>query len=84
MEINHPYIRELFLLKLVQVKYVLSYHDQLADIHTKALSKSRFMFLQSNFHLVLLILSSSAWRGVKKQTLEAKSSSPAQQIKSSH
>ncbi|KAB2615774.1 hypothetical protein D8674_022362 [Pyrus ussuriensis x Pyrus communis] len=41
IEIDYHYIRELVLANLVEVKYVCS-QDQIADIHTKALSKNRF------------------------------------------
>ena len=50
VEVDYHYIRELVLANLVNVLYVTS-ENQIADIHTKALSKARFKFLQSKFSL---------------------------------
>ncbi|KAM0992752.1 hypothetical protein ACFX2A_008619 [Malus domestica] len=50
IELDYHYIRELVLANLLKVQYVCS-QDQLADIHTKSLSKSRFLYLQSKLAL---------------------------------
>ncbi|KAM1682854.1 hypothetical protein EV1_033760 [Malus domestica] len=50
IELDYHYIRELVLANLLKVQYVCS-QDQLADIHTKSLSKSRFLYLQSKLSL---------------------------------
>ncbi|XP_050123705.1 uncharacterized mitochondrial protein AtMg00810-like [Malus sylvestris] len=50
VEIDYHYIRELDLANLVKVQHV-STHHQVADIHTKALPKSRFKLLQSKLSL---------------------------------
>ncbi|KAM2633068.1 hypothetical protein EV1_023727 [Malus domestica] len=52
VEIDYHYIRELVLSHLLHVKYVPTQH-QIADIHTKALSKARFSALQSKLSLGL-------------------------------
>ncbi|KAM1903013.1 hypothetical protein ACFX13_040578 [Malus domestica] len=50
VEIDYHYIRELVLAHLVKVQHVGTHH-QIADIHTKALPKSRFQLLQSKLSL---------------------------------
>ncbi|KAM1069966.1 hypothetical protein ACFX15_001756 [Malus domestica] len=50
VEIDYHYIRELVLANLIKVHFVCS-QDQLADIHTKSLSKSRFTALKSKLPL---------------------------------
>ncbi|KAB2602612.1 hypothetical protein D8674_003617 [Pyrus ussuriensis x Pyrus communis] len=50
VEIDYHYIRELVLAKLLQVHY-LNTQSQLADIHTKSLSKARFHLLRSKLCL---------------------------------
>ncbi|CAN6716351.1 unnamed protein product [Malus baccata var. baccata] len=50
VEIDYHYIRELVLIKLLQVQY-LNTQFQVADIHTKSLSKVRFQYLQSKLSL---------------------------------
>ncbi|CAN6677069.1 unnamed protein product [Malus baccata var. baccata] len=50
VEIDYHYIRELFLAQLIKIQYVCS-QDQLADIHTKSLSRKRFLYLQSKLSL---------------------------------
>ncbi|KAB2595796.1 hypothetical protein D8674_031246 [Pyrus ussuriensis x Pyrus communis] len=50
VEIDYHYIRELVLAKLLQVHY-LNPQSQLADIHTKSLSKARFQLLRSKLCL---------------------------------
>ncbi|KAB2636177.1 hypothetical protein D8674_026711 [Pyrus ussuriensis x Pyrus communis] len=50
VEIDYHYIRELVLAKLLQVHY-LNTQFQLADLHTKSLSKARFQFLRSKLCL---------------------------------
>lgn len=53
VEIDYHYLRELVLANLIKVRYVCS-QDQLADIHTKSLSKHWFIFLQSKLPLDFL------------------------------
>ncbi|KAM1075302.1 hypothetical protein ACFX2B_019932 [Malus domestica] len=50
VEIDYHYIRELVLANLIKVHFVCS-QDQLADIHTKSLSKGRFAALKSKLPL---------------------------------
>ncbi|KAM1863488.1 hypothetical protein ACFX14_003826 [Malus domestica] len=50
VEIDYHYIRELVLANLIKVNFVCS-QDQLADIHTKSISKSRFQFRKSKLPL---------------------------------
>ena len=50
VEIDYHYIRELVLAKLLQVQY-LNTQYQVADIHTKSLSKVRFQYLHSKLCL---------------------------------
>ncbi|BBH07405.1 transposable element gene [Prunus dulcis] len=64
VEIDYHYIRELVLANLVTVQYVCS-QDQIADIHTKSLSKNRFLFLQSKLSLGTPSLSKLSLRGCK-------------------
>ncbi|TQD91353.1 hypothetical protein C1H46_023032 [Malus baccata] len=64
VEIDYHYIRELVLANLVKVQYVCS-QDQIADIHTKSLSKNRFLFLQSKLSLGTSSLSKLSLRGCK-------------------
>ncbi|KAM1014252.1 hypothetical protein TB2_044093 [Malus domestica] len=66
VEIDYHYIRELVLANLVRVQYVCS-QDQIADIHTKSLSKSRFQFLQSKLSLGTLSRSKFGLRGCKDE-----------------
>ncbi|KAM2632204.1 hypothetical protein EV1_022966 [Malus domestica] len=66
VEIDYHYIRELVLANLVKVQYVFS-KDQVADIHTKSLSKSRFQFLQSKLSLGTLSNSKFGLRGCKDE-----------------
>lgn len=66
VEIDYHYIRELVLAHLVEVKYVCS-QSQIADIHTKALSKTRFQFLQSKLSLGILDSSKFGLRGCKDE-----------------
>ncbi|CAL9024597.1 unnamed protein product, partial [Prunus brigantina] len=49
-ELDFHYIREQVLNQKLTVKYVCS-QDQIADIHTKSLSKQRFLFLMSKLSL---------------------------------
>ena len=50
VEIDYHYIRELVLAQLLRVHFVCS-EDQLADIHTKSLSRQRFLHLRSKLSL---------------------------------
>ncbi|XP_021833784.1 uncharacterized protein LOC110773568 [Prunus avium] len=50
VELDYHYIRELVLSKALTVRYVCS-QDQIADIHTKALPKERFLLLKSKLSL---------------------------------
>ncbi|TQD68987.1 hypothetical protein C1H46_045480 [Malus baccata] len=50
VEIDYHYIRELVLAKLLHVQYINT-QFQVADIHTKSLSKARFRYLQSKLSL---------------------------------
>ncbi|KAB2626075.1 hypothetical protein D8674_017735 [Pyrus ussuriensis x Pyrus communis] len=62
VEIDYHYIRELVLANLLKVQYVCS-EDQLADLHTKSLSKSRFQFLCSKLPIGICSDSPSSLRG---------------------
>ncbi|KAM1580053.1 hypothetical protein ACFX1Z_041414 [Malus domestica] len=64
IELDYHYIRELVLANLLKVQYVCS-QDQLADIHTKSLSKSRFLYLQSKLSLGPFDASKFSLRGCK-------------------
>ncbi|KAM2985169.1 hypothetical protein FF2_005608 [Malus domestica] len=64
VEIDYHYIRELVLANLIKIQYVCS-QDQIADIHTKSLSKHRFLFLQSKLSLGTPSLSKLSLRGCK-------------------
>ncbi|KAM1712874.1 hypothetical protein ACFX12_023700 [Malus domestica] len=64
VEIDYHYIRELVLANLVKIQYVCS-QDQIANIHTKSLSKHRFLFLQSKLSLGTPSLSKLSLRGCK-------------------
>ncbi|KAM1666352.1 hypothetical protein ACFX14_045629 [Malus domestica] len=64
VEVDYHYIRELVLAHLIKVLYVCS-QDQLADIHTKSLSKHRFCFLQSKLPLGHFPVPSLNLRGCK-------------------
>ena len=46
MEVDYHFVQERVLRRDLQVKYIAS-RDQLADIFTKSLSSSRFVFLRS-------------------------------------
>ncbi|KAM0961429.1 hypothetical protein ACFX2A_021177 [Malus domestica] len=50
VEIDYHYIRELVLASLLFVRFVPS-HNQIADIHTKSLSKAQFQLLKSKLSL---------------------------------
>ncbi|KAM2925447.1 hypothetical protein FF1_042962 [Malus domestica] len=62
VEIDYHYIRELVLANLLKVQFVCS-ADQLADLHTKSLSKTRFRYLCSKLPLGITSDSSSRLRG---------------------
>ena len=62
VEIDYHYIRELVLANLLKVQYVCS-EDQLADLHTKSLSTSRFQFLCSKLPIGIYSDSPSSLRG---------------------
>ncbi|RXH88317.1 hypothetical protein DVH24_042388 [Malus domestica] len=62
VEIDYHYIRELVLANLIKVHFVCS-QDQLADIHTKSLSKSCFAALKSKLPLVSSIDPKLSLRG---------------------
>ncbi|TQD90539.1 hypothetical protein C1H46_023885 [Malus baccata] len=62
VEIDYHYIRELVLAKLIKVSYVSS-EDQVADLHTKSLSKSIFSYLCSKLPIGILYDSSFSLRG---------------------
>ncbi|CAL9026148.1 unnamed protein product, partial [Prunus brigantina] len=49
-ELDFHYIREQVLNQKLNVKYVCS-QDEIADIHTKSLSKQHFLFLRSKLSL---------------------------------
>ncbi|CAN6726958.1 unnamed protein product [Malus baccata var. baccata] len=71
IEIDYHYIRELVLVNLITVKFVCS-QDQLADIHTKSLSKSRFSYLKSKLSLGSMVDPKISLRGCIE--IDAKSS----------
>ena len=62
VEIDYHYIRELVLANLLKVQFVCS-EDQLADLHTKSLSKSRFNYLCSKLPIGICSDSPSSLRG---------------------
>ncbi|KAM1171421.1 hypothetical protein ACFX2G_022146 [Malus domestica] len=67
VEIDYHYIRELVLAGLVKVLYVSTDH-QIADIHTKPLSKARFHFLQSKLSLGSPPLSLRGCKGISSHS----------------
>ncbi|KAM1157994.1 hypothetical protein ACFX1X_028850 [Malus domestica] len=67
VEIDYHYIRELVLAGLVKVLYVSTEH-QIADIHTKSLSKARFHFLQSKLSLGSPPLSLRGCKGISSHS----------------
>ncbi|KAM2731468.1 hypothetical protein EV2_035124 [Malus domestica] len=62
VEIDYHYIRELVLAQLLKVKFICS-EDQLADLHTKSLSKTRFNYLCSKLPIGLISDPPSRLRG---------------------
>ncbi|KAB2629424.1 hypothetical protein D8674_034219 [Pyrus ussuriensis x Pyrus communis] len=62
IELDYHYIRELVLAHLLKVQFVCS-EDQLADLHTKSLSKTRFRYLCSKLPLGINSDSTSRLRG---------------------
>ncbi|KAM2326634.1 hypothetical protein ACFX1X_025835 [Malus domestica] len=69
IEIDYHYIRELVLAKLLKVQFVCS-QDQLVDIHTKSLSKSRFSYLKSKLPLGSMVDPKLSLRGCIKADTE--------------
>ncbi|XP_070660531.1 uncharacterized mitochondrial protein AtMg00810-like [Malus domestica] len=69
IEIDYHYIRELVLAKLLTFQFVCS-QDQLADIHTKFLSKSRFSYLKSKLPLGSMVDPKLSLRGCIKADTE--------------
>ena len=76
VEVDYHFVREKVLHKDLQVKYI-STSDQLADVFTKSLSTSRFIFLRSK---IMVSLDPMVLRGdvkastnnQRKQTLKIK------------
>ncbi|KAB2606268.1 nuclear cap-binding protein subunit 1-like [Pyrus ussuriensis x Pyrus communis] len=66
VEIDYHYIRELVLANLLTVQFVCS-ADQLADLHTKSLSKSQFRYLCSKLPVGISSDPSSRLRGCIKE-----------------
>ncbi|KAM1362553.1 hypothetical protein ACFX2H_027358 [Malus domestica] len=69
IEIDYHYIRELVLANLLTVQFVCN-QDQLADIHTKSLSKSRFSYLKSKLPLGSLVDPKLSLKGCIKADIE--------------
>ena len=66
VEIDYHYIRELVLANLLHVQYVCT-EDQIADIHTKPLTKNRFLLLRSKLSLGTPTSSKLSLRGCKDE-----------------
>ncbi|KAM1714593.1 hypothetical protein ACFX11_025430 [Malus domestica] len=69
IEIDYHSIRELVLAKLLKVQFICS-QDQLADIHTKSLSTSRFRYLKSKLPLSSMVDPTLSLRGCIKADTE--------------
>ena len=63
VEIDYHYIRDLVLADLVKVLYVNT-ENQIADIHTKSMSKAQFKYLQSKLSLGSLPISLRGCKGI--------------------
>ncbi|KAM1153094.1 hypothetical protein ACFX14_035525 [Malus domestica] len=66
VEIDYHYIQKLVLANLLQVQYVCT-KDQIADTHTKSLTKNRFLLLQSKLSIGTPTSSKLSLRGCKDE-----------------
>ena len=73
VEIDYHYIRELVLANLIKVQFVCS-EDQVADLHTKSLSTTRFRYLCSKLPLGISSDPSSRLRGCIREDDKSSSS----------